>query len=146
MHLSGAIYAETFLKDAVQDNLCVDPAKLILVRNAKAPACPENTVPAANALKDQHLYDALVDAFSMRAFVPTPGINGHDQFFATFDRFGGVKQDHTAEWLDEVATRAAAQNEQYLEIMMTPPFAGAAQAGYKFGWPPGAETRFRQRR
>ncbi len=35
-------------------------------------------------------------------------------------RFGSVSNSHIGEWLDEVATRAASQNEQYLEIMETP--------------------------
>ncbi len=113
MHLSGAVYAETFLADAVADNLCIDPVKRAFARPTDT-GCPTGTVPAATAFKDQTLYDTLVDSFSMRAFVPSSGINGHDQFFATFGRFGGLK-DHSGEWLDEVATRAAAQNEQYLE-------------------------------
>ena len=132
MHLSGAIYAETFLADAVADNLCIDPAKRAFAKPTDT-GCHTGDVPAAAAFKDQTLYDALVDTFSMRAFVPTPGVNGHDQFFATFGRFGGLK-DHSGEWLDEVATRAAAQNEQYLEVMMTPPFSHAASLGYQIGW------------
>jgi len=65
--------------------------------------------------------------------VPTPGVTGHDQFFATFGRFGAAKAP--GEWLDEVATRAAAQNEQYLEIMQTPNFGNAIALGNKLGWP-----------
>ena len=34
MHLSGAVYAETFLKEAAADNLCVSPKALSLVKNA----------------------------------------------------------------------------------------------------------------
>lgn len=133
MHLSGAIYAETLLKDAAVDKLCVNPIRLAFVKNPTG-LCPEKSVPAADAFTDQHLYDSLVDAFSMRSFVPTPGLSGHDQFFATFDRFGGTDKSHSAEWLDEVATRGAAQNEQYLEVMITPTFSRAAAAGYKLGW------------
>src|SRR5581483_4729805 len=40
----------------------------------------------------------------------------------------------TGEWIDEVASRAAAQNEQYMELMQTPGFRPAASLGYKFGW------------
>jgi len=134
MHLSGAIYAETFLAEAVQLGLCIDPAALKFTQPASPATCADGTVPAATVLKNQHLYDALVDAFSMRGFVPTPGITGHDQFFATFDRFSGLGSFMGA-WLDEVATRAAAQNEQYLEIMTTPPFSHAASLGYQIGWP-----------
>ncbi len=97
--------------------------------------CPKDDLPAATAFKDQKLYDALIDAFSMRSFVPTPGVSGHDQFFATFGRFGGIDKSHTSEWLDEVATRGAAQNEQYLEVMMTPSFFELAPLWNKLGWP-----------
>ena len=142
MHLSGAIYAETFLKDAAADLLCVNTATLSFVKNVGTtrslppqPVCGEGNVPAATAFKDQHLYDALVDSFSMRTFVPTTGTSGHDHFFDTFARFSGIDKAHTGEWLDEVATRAAAQNEQYLEIMDTPNFSAAATLGYKLGWP-----------
>src|SRR5208283_1081728 len=51
MHLSGAVYAETFLKEAAADNLCVNPnpKALSLVKNAgvtnAGPVCPEGDVP-----------------------------------------------------------------------------------------------------
>jgi len=136
MHLSGAVYAETFLKDAAEDGICINPATDSFVRNtAHAAICADGAVLASSVFQNQKLYDALIDAFSMRAFVPTPGVNGHDQFFATFDRFGGLDKSHTAEWLDEVATRASAQNEQYLEVMVTPTFTQSAKLGYQLGWP-----------
>jgi adenosine deaminase len=126
-HLSGAVYAESFIRAAVEDNLCVDLAtssfaqpESIIDSSSPQPVCGQGKVPAAQALKDQHLYDALVNGFSMRGFVAGPGINGHDHFFDTFGKFSGTDVRHTGEWLDEVATRAAAQNEQYLELMATP--------------------------
>ncbi len=141
MHLSGAIYAETFLQNAAADNLCVDPVKGVLLPNRGTtrslppqPVCVEGTVAAANALKDQVLYDKLIDSFSMRAFVPSAGWSGHDQFFATFSRFGGISKSHQGEWVDEVATRAAAQNEQYLEIMTTPDFGVAIKLSQQQHW------------
>ena len=127
MHLSGAVYAETFIHEAAAENLCADPVKLLFLPNIGTtrsippkPVCAEGTVPAANALTNQKLYDELIDSFSMRTFVPASGTSGHDQFFATFDRFRVISKQHVPEWLDEVATRAASQNEQYLEIMHTP--------------------------
>lgn len=134
MHLSGAIYAETFLREAAQQGLCIDPAKLALAAPGGAGLCAFGQQRAAEAIKDQQLYDRLVNSFSMRSFVPYAGFSGHDQFFTTFDRFGGLKNVQ-GEWLDEVATRAAAQNEQYLEILQTPGFAHAAAAGQQAGWP-----------
>jgi adenosine deaminase len=138
-HLSGAVYAETFLKDAAEDNLCVNPATLTLTKNTgltgTQPMCAAGEVPAASAFHDQRLYDSLVDGFSMRNFVPTPGLSGHDQFFATFARFGAIGDRHTGEWLDEVATRAAAQNEQYLEIMQLPNLSKTLMMGAALNWP-----------
>ena len=135
MHLSGAIYAETFLAEAVKQSLCVDPEALKL----DAPPCKKPLIPAADAIADQPLYDKLIDAFSMRSYVPSSGWSGHDQFFATFSRWGALEKSTAGDWLDEVATRAAYQNEQYLEIMQTPSFGHAAQLGYKIGWPQGSE-------
>ncbi len=43
VHLSGAVYAETFLRDAAEDGLCVDPVGLKLV----PPPCASPLVPAA---------------------------------------------------------------------------------------------------
>ncbi len=33
MHLAGAVYAETFLKDAAQDKLCIDPVNHVFVKH-----------------------------------------------------------------------------------------------------------------
>jgi adenosine deaminase len=142
MHLSGAVYAETFIKDAAADLLCVNPTTLSFTKNIGTtrslppqPVCSEGDVRAESAFKDQHLYDSLVDSFSMRSFVPSSGISGHDQFFATFGRFGGINKSHTGEWLDEVATRAATQNEQYLEVMETPIFSDVIKLASHIDWP-----------
>jgi adenosine deaminase len=71
----------------------------------------------------------------MRTFVPVSGKSGHDQFFDTFDRFQTLGDSHLGEWLDEIATRAAAENEQYLEIMHTPgQFLQAAAMAEKLGY------------
>ncbi|MFP5248305.1 MAG: adenosine deaminase family protein, partial [Acidobacteriota bacterium] len=134
VHLSGAVYAETLIRDAGADGLCVDTVELKLA----PPPCAGKLLPArelSGNLKsaDQTLYDKLIDSLSMRDFVPSSGWSGHDQFFATFDRFGALR-DHAGEWVDEVAARAAAQNEQYLELMKTPPFSHAAKLGYALGW------------
>lgn len=142
-HLGGAVYAESWIRVAAEDGLCVDkmtdtllPAPNASGNSSAAPQCGDGKVPASDAFKDQHLYDAMVDTFSMRGFVPTPGVTGHDHFFDTFDRFGGDDADkrHTGEWLNEVATRAAAQNEQYMELMETPNFRHAMAIANELGW------------
>src|SRR5882762_4935598 len=140
-HLSGAVYAESWIRAAAEDHLCVDIAKLAFAKpqsdsgsGGEQPVCGGGKVPAADAYKDQHLFDALVDAFSMRGFVPSPGVTGHDHFFDTFSKFGGTDHRHLGEWIDEVATRADAQNEQYLELMHTPDFSHTAAIAREIGW------------
>jgi len=130
IHLSGAVYAESFIRAAGEDGLCVDPMALSFAK----PPCTGPLVEAATVPANQDLYDRLVNAFSMRSFVPTSGFSGHDQFFATFAKFGGLGKKHAGEWVDEVAGRAAAQNEQYLELMQTPPFGHAVQLAHEIGW------------
>jgi adenosine deaminase len=133
LHLSGGtVYSETLIRDAVEDGLCVKTATMTLFNPQDT--CGEGAVPAGNAFKDQHLYDALVNAFSMRNFVPSSGMSGHDQFFSTFDRFQALGNAHVGEWVDEITTRAAQQNEQYIEAMYTPAFSNAARLGYQIGW------------
>ncbi len=126
VHLSGAVYAETFIRDAAEDGLCVDPKELSLA----PPPCAAPLVPAADlngvlTPAQQDLYDRLIDSISMRSYFPTPGFSGHDQFFATFGKFHGLSNRHIGEWVDEVASRSAAQNQQYLELMETPTFGRA---------------------
>jgi adenosine deaminase len=140
-HLSGAVYAESWIRAAAEDHLCVDLAKLAFAKpqsssnsGSEQPMCGDGKVPAADAFKDQHLFDALVDAFSMRGFVTSPGVTGHDHFFDAFSKFGGTDPHHLGEWIDEIATRAAAQNEQYLELMHTPDFSHTAAIGREIGW------------
>ena len=43
VHLGGAVYAETFIRDAGEDGLCIDPAALKFVKGT----CGEPLVPAA---------------------------------------------------------------------------------------------------
>jgi adenosine deaminase len=140
-HLGGGVYAESYLRAAAEDRLCVDVAKLAFAKPADAsrhdseqPDCGEGSVPAESVYSNQHLYDALVDSFSMRGFVPSAGVTGHDHFFDTFAKFSGTSQRHKGEWLDEIATSAAAQNEQYLELMDTPNFSHTIQLSKEVGW------------
>ena len=121
-HLSGAVYAETFIRDAGEEGLCVDPVAL----KFSAVPCTQPLLPATQAPADKALYNQLIDAFSMRDFVPTTQFSGHDHFFATFSHFGGLNGTHMGEWVDEVASRAAAQNQQYMELMETPEVSHAA--------------------
>ncbi len=152
-HLAGAVYAESFIREAVEDNLCVHSKTLTLYKTMAMtrsippqPVCGEEGEAAAHALTNQKLYDQLINVFSMRTFVPTTAESGHDHFFASFDHFMAVEDPkHEGEWVDELVTRAAAQNEQYLEIMSTPNFRPALAVGEHVA-PIDAQTDYAQLR
>ena len=76
-HLSGAVYAERFIAWAAQEGLCVDLENVVLAK----PQCDRaGARPLSDAMRDQKLYDRLVNAFSMRDFLPTPAVpTGHDE-------------------------------------------------------------------
>ena len=109
-HLSGAIYAESFLEAAAARHLCVDRAEMALLETS---TCKPGQPDAAAIRTDNDLRNALIDSFSMRNFVPGKE-SGHDHFFATFNKFGAVS---SSEFVAEIAQRAADQNESYVELM-----------------------------
>ena len=142
-HLSGAVYAESWIRAAGEDGLCVDNTSLGFEKAATMtasvppqPVCGEGKSAASGVPGNSALYDSMIGAFSMRSFVPTAGVSNHDHFFDSFAKFHGTSPGHIAEWLDEVATRAAAQNEQYLELMETPDFKRTAALAQEIGWNP----------
>jgi adenosine deaminase len=134
LHLTGAVYAESFIREAAADNMCVDGDTLALTPG-KGAACPAKGFPAAKALSDQATWDRLIDAYSVRSFVAHTGYSEHDQFFDTFLKDGGLTVvAHGGQWLDEVVTRAASQNEQYVEVMHVPAVDAAFGLAAKIHW------------
>ena len=131
-HQTGGIYAESWIREGAEDGLCVDLASHAFA--AAQPVCGAGQVGAAQAFSNQNLYDALVNSFSMRNFVPTSGTSARDHFFDTFGKFAGTSNRHSGEWLDEIASRAAAQNEQYLEIILLADFSHTMRIAKEIGW------------
>src|SRR5437879_1651506 len=60
-HLSGGVYAESFIRAAVEDGLCVDTKKLAFTKCA-AGGGDTTVVLASDAYKNQSLYDQLINA------------------------------------------------------------------------------------
>jgi adenosine deaminase len=128
-HLSGAIYAENFIRWAMADGLCIDKAKLTL---AQGP-CIGDLLPASAARDDGPLYATLVAALSMKDFVPD-GETGHDHFFATFDKFAAAESAREGDMLAEALRQAARDHTVYLELMWSPGMPAARHLGTKIGW------------
>jgi len=116
-HLTGGIYAESFIKWAAEDGLCLTATTL----SASPPPCTaaENEIRMSDILRDQSLYDSVIDAWSVRNWNPARK-NGHDQFFDTFQKFGLADEGHVGDMLAEISSRAASQNITYLELMLGP--------------------------
>ncbi|MGI9100816.1 MAG: adenosine deaminase family protein [Terriglobales bacterium] len=138
-HLTGAVYAETFINFAAHDNLCVDRKSLRLLPPVNKPEPPpaepkvlcdesKGHVPAARAFSDYLLYRDLIDAWSMRHF--TPGVeSGHDHFFDTFSKFSLAKGDNMGAMLAEAVSRAGHEHVRYLELMLGPDGGAALRLG-----------------
>ena len=134
-HLAGAIYAERWIDHAAEDNLCVDRGTSTLLPPPCDESCANHSYkPAVRcAYADHVLYNQLIDAWSMRNWTPGEG-SGHDHFFATFDKFLLAEINSVGDQLAEVASRAAADRLQYVELMHTADNMSSAQLGSKLGW------------
>ena len=130
-HLSGAVYAESYVRWAADKGLCVNEATAVLSQ----PPCDEGSGQAAvsTALSNPVFYRRLIDAWSMRNS-RLSGLSGHDQFFDSFVKFGPATYGQTGEMLAEVASRAAKGRVLYLELMLTPDGQASSQLGQKVGW------------
>ncbi len=134
VHLSGALYAESMIDWASESALCVDRSTSKLIRAACDSCEPYTNKPSVRcAYQDYILYGQLVDAWSMRNWHQAEE-SGHDHFFATFQKFGPAVEKHVGEALAEVASRAAEDSLQYVEVMHTADGAQAAILGTKTGW------------
>ncbi len=131
-HASGAVYAESYLRWAVEDGLCVDPAELAL----KPLPCDTaaGRPPLQDALaRDGDLHDRLVDAMSMRTKDKSPK-SGHDLFFGTFDKFAAASKPRGGDIIAEATARAAGGGLQYVELMLNPDGGQARGAGRRVGF------------
>lgn len=114
-HLSGAVYAESYLQWATDEKLCVNPETGVISEDNHEPCQVKPEVPVATAMKDSELYGNLVDKMSLRNFEYAEQ-SGHDQFFEAFGKFAGGSK---GQMIAELSNRAARQNIAYLEMMIT---------------------------
>jgi adenosine deaminase len=116
-HLSGSIYAESYILWGADKGLCVNTKTFVL---ATAP-CDANAdlVALKTALTNSLLYRQIIDASSMRNWQYS-GKSGHDQFFDAFGKFSVGTYDQTGRMLADAAARAARGRVLYLELMLTP--------------------------
>jgi hypothetical protein len=131
-HLTGAVYAESYIAYAAHDGDCFDAHFAIV-----APPCDpaKGLSPATRALSDYDFRILTIAALSLRNYTPSPSdpsMLGH--FFDTFFKFDRVVNGHWGEMLAEVVHRAAIQHEIYLETMLTPDQGEADALGRSVPW------------
>src|SRR3982074_144241 len=119
VHLSGAIYAESLIDWASENALCVDRSTSKLIQSSCDSGEPHRYNPSIRcAYQDHVLYNQLIDAWSMRNWHREEE-SGHDHFFGTFEKFGPAMDRHPGDTITEVASRAADDHLQYIEVMET---------------------------
>lgn len=131
VHLTGAIYAENYVRWAVEDSQCVQRAALALALPPCDPA--QGSEPAAVLTTDRALRSALIDSLSMRNHSPSRD-SGHDHFFTTFPKFNAATRPRLGDMLAEYASRLAAENTFYVEAMTSPGMGDARALGIAAGW------------
>jgi adenosine deaminase len=129
-HLSGSIYAESYLRWAADDSLCLITATFTLAAGPCDAAA--GRPPATAVVADSALYNATIDAWSMRNWPADR--NGHDHFFAAFLKFNAATVNRLGDMLAEISARAGSENVSYLELMMTPDGGVANRLGREVGW------------
>ncbi len=129
-HLAGAVYAENYLRWAMEDGFCVRRDTPALAE----PPCDaaRGDVLAAELSHDVSRQRALIDGWSMRSFDASRGA-GHDHFFETFDRFD-ARPSRLGDMLAEVVSRLARQNTWYIEVMQSLGTSSAMALGRAAGW------------
>lgn len=137
-HLSGAVYAESYIQWALQDDLCI-LVEIYYFTNCgqvKPKHAQYIHLPLSMVLKYYPDYlNRLIDGLSMRNFSEEFGTKASaDQFFTSFDKYDEPGDRHIVESLAEVANRAASQNILYLELMITINRSAIMDLGKKAGW------------
>ena len=127
-HLSGAIYAESYIRWAADRPLCIELSTAIFIAAAGSPTTCKDPVaqrPAAQILADPVLYRNVVDALSTRNWEAARNA-GHYQFFDAFVKFNAVLEEGgqasaslVGRGVAEIMHRAALQNVRHLELMMS---------------------------
>ena len=131
MHHGGASLAENLINFAANDNFCINRNTFIVFTSDN---CPSTDL-LENAVADQHFKEQVIDSWSMQDFEPGKE-SGHDHFFNTFAKYNAICSQHHGDILAEIMKRAANENEQYLEIMITADKNESGTLGAKIGWDP----------
>jgi len=125
-HLAGDSLPENLLRYGVNDPICIDNNYNVIFKKS---GC---TNPEA-IIKNKKEFSNLVEKWSMKNF-DFNHQNSNKHFFAVFDKFFPILVSHSDAILAETVTNAAAQNERYLELMVTPDHGAVSKWANKIEW------------
>lgn len=124
-HLSGAVMPEDYIDMGIKDCDCYGPAADNPARYAIKPyyGKPGTCSPGDQPLSQASIQDRqkLAQSLSMHQFNYSDIQSGHDQFFATFGRFGAVSgsDGDKGQMLAKLLQQANADSVSYVETMMS---------------------------
>ena len=127
-HLSGATYAEDYLRWGAEEGYCVDIKENKFLR---PPCMPYANVKLLSNITERE-HDTLVKRMSTKDYIYSL-TSGHDQFFQAFDVFsvfsGSVK--FIPKMLAKAKNRAGEQRVLHVELMITLQYPAAKQLAEK---------------
>jgi len=134
-HLSGSVMPEEYLALGSAKGDCFGPEdpktpNLFKIVSAKNGACPDGFKPLKQAdAKEQQLLLRSLSMYQFNDRGPTAVQAGHDQFFATFVRFGAESgsPDNIGPMLAKLLQQAQSDGVGYMETMAS--FQSAAIGG-----------------
>lgn len=125
-HYSGAIYAESYVDFVDKQGLCInkntyriETDKALIAAERAKPAAQRSCLSGAEVNADEDVWRELVKRWSNKDFHnhSSAQIAPDRRFFHTFGYFGPVANDNLREGLQEIKTRAIAENVGYIETM-----------------------------
>ena len=131
-HLTGAVYAESYIDYAAADGDCFASDSTIVPPPCDAVKGPW---PASRAIDDLQFRNKTIDVLSGRTYVAGNGEDSPEvHFFQTFFKFDLVVNRHWGHELAEVEHRAALEHELYIETDLSPDKFKSIQLGDRVGW------------
>jgi adenosine deaminase len=112
-HFMGGDFPENLLDIGAKAKFCIDPGTYRI--STEGDHCP-NYRRLMNIRNQPELYHNIIDAWSMRNFVPSNTENAHDHFFNAFDKFFYLQNAFRGAVLASEVEEAASEKVDYLEL------------------------------
>lgn len=134
-HFVGTAMAEDLIHNGKGHSICLNPTNYMATIDKNDCALPLDSIQSGSKLES-----LVIDSWSMRDFKSNKVDSGSKHFFLAFAKTSTISHSNYGNILAEVTNRAAAQNELYLELMLTPDGYAGAELGKKINWESDLDT------